>query len=159
MMQRGSPPIDVDRTWLRSAWSRHREKILYLIVGVWNTVFTYASFSVLYYLLSPGLHPSIILALSYVAASINGFLGFRFIVFGASGNHPLVEYLKYQVVYLPLLALNLVLLPLLLRHTTWNAYLIEAVFGVFSIVVGFVGNKYFTFRRRPRLKGSVRESP
>jgi len=128
-------------------------------VGGWNTLFTYVSFSLLYYLLSPGLHPSVILALSYVLASVNGFLGFRFIVFGASGSHPLVEYLRYQAVYLPLLALNLVLLPLLLQHTTWNAYVIEAVFGAFSIVVGFLGNKYFTFRRTSRPKGSAEQSP
>jgi putative flippase GtrA len=124
----------------------HREKILYLFVGGWNTLFTYISFVVLFYLLNPYLHPSVILVLGYLVASVNGFIGFRYIVFGPAG-HPLMEYLKYQFVYLPLLIGNMILLPLLLKHTSLNAYLIEALYGALSIVLGYIGNKYFTFRR------------
>ena len=133
---------------LQALWHSHREKMLYLVVGGWNTLFTWLSFSLLYYFLSPYVYSSLILVASYLIASVNGFLGFRYIVFGASGRHPLLEYIKYQVVYLPLLGLNMVILPLLLAHTTWNAYIIEAGFGALSIVVGYLGNKYFTFRRR-----------
>jgi putative flippase GtrA len=127
------------------ALSTHREKILYLVVGGWNTLFQYGVFSLCWYLLSPYWPPVPILLLSYVIGSVNGFLGFRFIVFGASGTHPLLEYLRFQLVYLPLLALNLVGLPLLLRHTNWNAYAIQAAFGAFAVVAGFLGNKYFAF--------------
>lgn len=124
----------------------HREKLLYLVVGGWNTLFQYAVFSLCWYLLSPHWPPAAILLTAYVIGSVNGFLGFRYIVFGASGRHPLLEYLKYQAVYLPLLGLNLVALPLLLRYTAWNAYAIQAGFGVFAVVVGFLGNKYYAFR-------------
>jgi putative flippase GtrA len=116
------------------------------VVGGWNTLFTYAAFSLLYYLLSSHLYPSLILALSYVVASINGFLGFRYLVFKPAGNG-FVEYAKYQLVYLPLLAINMVVLPLALRRTHLNAYAIQALFAIFSIVAAYVGNKYFTFRR------------
>jgi putative flippase GtrA len=133
--------------WLQVVWSRHRDKILYLVVGGWNTLFTWVSFSVLYYLLHTTLYASVILLLSYAVASLNGFLGFRYIVFGASGSHPIIEYLRYQAVYLPLLLVNMVLLPLLLKHTPLNAYVIQAAYGAFSVVFGYLGNKYFTFRR------------
>lgn len=133
--------------WL---WRTHREKLLYLVVGGWNTLFQYGVFSLCWYLLSPHWPPVAILLTAYVIGSVNGFLGFRFIVFGTSGRHPLLEYLKYQAVYLPLLGLNLVALPLLLRYTDWNAYAIQAGFGVFAVVVGFLGNKYYAFRRTHR---------
>ena len=99
--------------WL---WRTHREKLLYLVIGGWNTLFQYGVFSLCWYLLSPHWPPAAILLTTYVIGSVNGFLGFRFIVFGASGRHPLLEYLKYQTVYLPLLGLNLVALTLLLRY-------------------------------------------
>lgn len=122
---------------------------MYLVVGGWNTLVTYACFSVLYYLLHASVHPSLILALSYVVASINGFLGFRYLVFKPAG-HGLVEYAKYQVVYVPILVLNMVGLPLALQHTSLNAYAIQAFFAVFAVVASYLGNKYFTFRRLGR---------
>jgi putative flippase GtrA len=134
------------RRLARTAWDAHRDKFLYLIVGGWNTLFTYLSFAALYYLLNPYLYSSVILVLGYLVASVNGFIGFRYIVFGPAG-HPLMEYLKYQVVYVPLLIGNIILLPLLLEHTSLNAYVIEALYGMFSVVLGYVGSKYFAFRR------------
>ena len=118
-------------------------------MGAWNTLFTYASFSLLYYLLHAHVHPSAILALAYVVASINGFLGFRYLVFKPAGNG-LVEYAKYQVVYLPILVLNMIGLPLALQHTSLNAYAIQALFAVFAVIASYLGNKYFTFRRLRR---------
>lgn len=101
----------------------------------------------LYYLLNGSVYTFIILILGYVIASVNGFLGFRFIVFGATGSHPVVQYLKYQAVYLPMLGLNLVFLPFMLSHTSLNAYVIQAMYGAFSVVFGYLGSKYFAFRR------------
>jgi putative flippase GtrA len=125
----------------------HREKVLYLIVGAWNTAFQYGVFVVCWYFLSPHLHPVPILCIAYVIASVNGFLGFRYIVFGPTG-HPLLEYARYQLVYVPLLVINFVGLPLLLAKTDLNAYVIQALFGLFAIVVGYLGSKHFAFRRR-----------
>ena len=132
----------------------HREKVLYLVVGGWNTLFQFVSFSLLYYLLQDYLHPSVILFLSYALGSINGFLGFRYIVFRTQG-HPLVQYLRFQVVYMPLLLVNMVLLPLALAYTSLNAYVVQALFAVFSVVAGFIGNKYFTFRPKNDTTDSI----
>ena len=124
----------------------HREKLLYLVVGAWNTLFAYTSFAVLYYLLHDQLFSSWILLLSSVLSSINGFLGFRYVVFRSKG-HPAVEYLKFQLVWIPLLAVNLVVLPWMLAHTALNAYVVQALFAVTFLVIGYLGNKYFTFHR------------
>jgi putative flippase GtrA len=50
-------------------------------------------------------------------------------------------------VYLPILAVNLLVLPLALMYTTLNAYIVQALFAVFAVVAAYVGNKYFTFRK------------
>jgi putative flippase GtrA len=126
----------------------HREKLLYLVVGAWNTLFQYAVFSLLYWLLNAHLASSVIVLISYLFGSLNGFLGFKLIVF-RSRQHPLREYVKFQLVYGPLLALNMVVLPLALKYSTLNAYVVQALFAVFAVVVGYLGNKHFAFRQPP----------
>jgi putative flippase GtrA len=127
-------------------WPRHREKVKYLIVGGWNSFFSYACFSTLYYALHERLAPSVILAIAYVVSSVNGYLTFRHFVF-APVRHPLVEYVRYQAVYLPILAVNMIILPVALTYTGLNAYAIQALFAVFAIVASYLGNKYFAFRK------------
>ena len=128
-------------------WRDHREKVLYLVVGLWNTFFQWASFSLFYFLLHDYIFSSWILVITKIFSSTNGFLCYRYIVFGSRG-HPLREFLRYQLVWLPIFVINLIALPLALEYTTLNAYVIQAVFAAFSVVVGFVGNNYFTFRKR-----------
>jgi putative flippase GtrA len=131
-------------------WPRHRDKVMYLVAGAWNTLFSYGCFSLLYHLLHEHMPPSAILAISYVVASIVGFLTMRYLVF-TPVKHAFIEYLRYQVVYLPILMVNLVVLPLALRYSDLNAYAVQALFAVFAVIAGYLGNKYFTFHK-PRSK-------
>jgi putative flippase GtrA len=135
------------RRWALQNWPRHREKAMYLVVGGWNSFVAYGCFSVLYYLLNERLAPSAILTIAYAVASVNGYLTFRYFVF-TPVRHPVVEYLRYQAVYLPILAVNLVALPLALMYTNLSAYLIQALLAPFLVIAAYLGNKYFTFRRR-----------
>ena len=119
---------------------------MYLVVGGWNSLIAYACFSVLYYFLSDRLAPSLILVLAYAVASVNGYLTFRYLVFTPVRN-ALVEYLRYQAVYLPILALNVVALPLALTYSSLSAYVIQALLAIFAVVAAYIGNKYFAFRK------------
>lgn len=132
--------------WSLRYWPRHREKVTYLIVGTWNTLLAYTCFSLLYYFFHARVAPTTILAMAYAIASLNGYLTFRYLVFTPVTN-PVIEYLRYQAVYLPLFALNLVVLPFALRHSSLNAYVFQALFALFAVIASFLGNKYFTFRK------------
>ena len=138
--------VDTLQRWALEHWPRHRQKVRYLIVGGWNSLFAYGCFAILYHLLRDHLAPAAILTVSYAVASVNGYLTFRYLVFKRT-RHPVVEYLRYQAVYLPILAVNLLVLPLALMYTTLNAYIVQALFAVFAVVAAYVGNKYFTFRK------------
>jgi putative flippase GtrA len=140
-----SRPVRAIRYLIARHLPRHRQKARYLAVGGWNSLVAYGCFVVLYYLLEHSLPPSAIVAVAYLFASVNGYLTFRYLVF-APMRHPLVEYLRYQAVYLPLLALNLVALPLALQFTALNAYLIQAFLALFNALAAYLGNKYFAFR-------------
>jgi putative flippase GtrA len=137
------------RRWALHNWPRHRQKVMYLVVGGWNSFFVYACFAVLYFLLNEHLAPSAILAIAYVVASVNGYLTFRYLVFSPV-RHPVVEYVRYQAVYVPIQVLNLVALPLALMYTNLSAYIAQALFAPFAVVAAYLGNKYFTFRKRTK---------
>ena len=126
------------------AWTRHREKILYVLVGGWNTLVQYAVFSLCWYFFHDRLPVDVILLVSYLVGSVNGFFCFRYIVFKPV-RHPALEYLRFQVVYVPLLICNMLVLPWFLRNTPLNAYAIQGLWVVFVVVAGYLGNKYFTF--------------
>jgi putative flippase GtrA len=127
-------------------WPRHREKARYLVVGGWNTLVWYGCFALFYHVLQQRLAPSAILGLAYVVASMEGYLAFRYLVF-TPVRHQVVEYLRYQAVYLPILAVNMVALPLALTYTNVSAYIAQALFSGFAVGAAYVGNKYFVFRR------------
>ena len=55
--------------------------------------------------------------------------------------------LRFQFVYLPLLLVNMVVLPLALAYTPLNAYAVQALFAMVTVVAGYLGNKHFAFRR------------
>jgi putative flippase GtrA len=135
--------------WALRNWPQHREKVRYLLVGGWNTLFVYTCFSTLYFLLNERLAPSLILAIAYGVASINGYMTFRLFVF-APVRHPVVEYLRYQAVYVPIQAFNLVALPLALMHTNLSAYIVQALLAPSTVIAAYLGNKYFTFRAQTR---------
>jgi putative flippase GtrA len=135
------------RDSLRRLWRRYREQVLFLVVGGWNTIFQFACFSILYYLLQDLLHPDVIVLLSYLIASVNGFLCFRWFVFRAA-DRPLMRYLRYNLIYVPLLLAYMFVLPWALAHTAMSAYAMQALFTLVAIVLGYVGNKYFAFRVR-----------
>jgi putative flippase GtrA len=131
---------------VRVSWPQYRDKVMYLVAGAWNSLFSYGCFSLMYYLLHEHVPSPGIVAVSYGIASIMGFLTMRYLVFKPV-THPVVEYLRYQVVYVPILMVNLAVLPLALRYSDLNAYAIQALFAIFAVVVGYLGNKYFTFRK------------
>jgi putative flippase GtrA len=134
----------------RRLWSRHRDKAMYLIAGAWNSLFAYGCFSLAYYLLHEDVPSPVIVAIGHVVSSAMGFVTLRYLVF-APVTHPVIEYLRYQVVYVPLLVINMVVLPLALRYSDLNAYVVQALLMVFAVVVGYLGSKYFAFRKkRPR---------
>jgi putative flippase GtrA len=151
-----SPRSLLHRETMRALWSSHRQAWTYLIVGAWNSFFTYACFAILYFCLSDRLFPSIILAITYLLASVNGFVAFRHVVFGPV-RHPLAEWARFEAVYLPIQIVNLVVLPLAIAFTPLNAYVTQALFAVFPVIAGYLGNKHFVFR--PRSDSAPEDDP
>ena len=130
--------------WPVAMGLRHREKVLYLIVGGWNTLFGYLLWVVLQLLFYPGLSYLVTLAISWPFAILNAYIGYRYIVFHSKGPW-WKELPRFSLVYFVVLFLDLVILPLLLRVLPFNVYVCQAGFIFVVVALSYLGHKYFSF--------------
>ncbi len=131
-----------------------RQLLRYLVVGIWNTVFGYASFALLTYWLTP-LIPASYMVASLLSSLVNitvSFLGYKWWVFKTQGNY-LREWLKALMVYSGSIAIGLVLLPPTVAAITWLTqdpvkapYIAGAALMGFNVLISFIGHRRFTFR-------------
>ena len=126
----------------------------YLLVGVWNTAFGYATFAIFTAALDRFVAQSYMLAcvLSSLINITVSFLGYKWFVFKTKGNY-LREWLRCVSVYGGNILLGLALLPLLvffLRHhfglQKQAPYIAGALLTGFTVIVSFFGHKHFSFR-------------
>lgn len=123
----------------------HREQLLYLMVGGWNTIFGYGAWALLQYLLGGYLHYLLIVVLSWPIAVLNAYLGYRYIVFRSRG--PILRELpRFSLVYLASLVATLVALPIALHVLPYSIYVVNALFTVVVVVCSYLAHKYFSFR-------------
>jgi len=131
---------------------RRREQLLYLVIGVWNTVFGYGVWALMQYLLGDYLPYLVVVVLAWPIAVLNAYLCYRYIVFRSRGS-VLAELPRFSLVYLVTLVANLALLPVALRVLPFNIFVIQALFTVVVVVCSYLAHKYFSFgggqRREP----------
>jgi putative flippase GtrA len=123
---------------------RRREQLLYLVVGAWNTVFGYAVWAGMQYLLGDYLNYLVILLLSWPIAVLNAYIGYRYIVFRSRGS-VLKELPRFSLVYVSALLVNLALLPVALRVLPFSIYVDQALLIAAVVVCSYLGHKYFSF--------------
>jgi putative flippase GtrA len=132
---------------------RRREQVLYLVVGLWNTIFGYATFAALYYTLHEAAHVSkvpasvVALVVATVIGVANNYVLYRTIVFRSHGAVR-SELPRFLVVYAVALAVDLVVLPVALRTLPFSAYAVQGVYTAAVVAVTYVANKYFSFAPR-----------
>jgi putative flippase GtrA len=124
---------------------RRREQILYLVVGGWNTLFGYAFWALLQYLLHPYLHYLAILVISWPFSVANAYICYRTFVFRSKGS-VWRELPRFSLVYVVGLALGLIVLPILVRVLPLNLYAIQALFMAAVIVISYLAHRHFSFR-------------
>lgn len=123
----------------------YRERIAYLIVGGWNTLFSYIVFATLWAFFGKTWPYWVVLAIATAAGTVNGFICQRTFVFRSTGKI-LSEFGRFSMVYAVIGALNILVFPALVNRLSINPYVSQALFTAFVVVVGYIANKYFSFR-------------
>jgi putative flippase GtrA len=122
----------------------HNAKVLYLVVGVWNTAFGYAEWAILQHLLQDQLHYLAILVLAWPIAVVNAYICYRRFVF-RSRRSVWTELPRFSLVYFGTLIGGLAALPFLLQALPFNIYVIQAGYTVVVVALSYLGHKFFSF--------------
>ena len=129
---------------MHQIYSQHKEKINYLLVGGWNTLFGYAAFLVLYLWLNASVHYLILLVISNILSITNAYIGYKIFVFKTQGNY-LKEYLRFYLVYGTALLFNFILLPITVEAFKLSPPVAQAIIIWLTIIFSYFGHKYFSF--------------
>ncbi len=147
---------------LRAVYDVHGEKFRFLVVGAWNTLFSYVLFAVLLFLLAPLLQPLansgnalvawigehyylVVQWLAWVVAVPQSTLALKYLAFRSKG-HWLGEVGRSFFVYLPLQAFSSVTLWLFSGVIGMPPLLGQLLTVGISAVLSYLGHKNFTFR-------------
>jgi putative flippase GtrA len=134
------------------------ERVRFLLVGGFNTVVGYGIFVLVQ--LTIGKHTSYLLSL-YVATIIGtiiAFLGHRRFTFQISGSHNVViDFFRFASVNVVALVVNTVALPLLVEFGGLNPIVAQALIVILTMLISYVGHKFFSFRRRKTVPANESE--
>lgn len=134
---------------IRGLYESNKERIFYGIIGLWNTVFGFAVFSVLYYYVSAYVGYLIVLILSYVISITNAYFGYKRFVFKSKGGG-LKEYARFYLVYGGAFMMNFILLPVFIDIIHLSAYFSQLLIILINFFVSYYFHRRFTFRKEQR---------
>jgi putative flippase GtrA len=136
---------------LDRVYSRHGEKLRFLVVGVWNTIFGLGLLWLLERFIpyDPGsmLHKQGILLVNWVICVTHNFFSFKFLVFRTRGNW-LKEYLRMYVTYIGTFVVQSVMVQAISAYFGLSLFLANLPTIVVVTVMSYLGHKYFTFRTK-----------
>ena len=122
------------------------QRVAFLAVGAVNTAMGFGWFVLFDRLLSQRFGYLVALLCSHVTSVLCAFWLYRHLVFRVRG-HVLRDLARFESIYLSALALNFVLLPVLVEIANFSVLLSQALIGVVTALMGWLGHKNFSFRR------------
>jgi len=142
---------------LRERLAPHEEKLRFLVVGVWNVLFSMGTLWILERLIpyGPGSRlasavsgigaKQVVLALNWVICVTQNLFTFKLLVFRTKG-HWLREYARMYVTYAGTFAVESVMVQVISATLGWSLFAARLPTLVVVTVLSYLGHKYFTFR-------------
>ena len=144
--------------WAENIWFSLPEKLRFLLVGGFNTVFAYGILSLLVYCfenintslgwnIAPAIIANIALVIQYIITINVSFITMKYYVFRSRGNW-LSEWFKAWSVYIFIYLINAPTLTLLMVVFSLSAYPAQAIYLTFSTIITFILHKHYSFRSK-----------
>lgn len=121
-------------------------KLRYLAVGIWNTLFGYISFAILYLTLHEQINYMTIATLSHFIAVTQSFVAHKKLVFFSRGSW-VKEYFRFNLTHLAFLVYGLFFLRLMVETAEVKPLLAQAIVTVSVVVGSYFAHRRFTFRK------------
>ena len=122
------------------------QKVMYLLVGGWNTIFGYCTGLSLYYLLYGYLHILVILVMTNILSISMSFFTYKLFVFKTTGNW-LFEYVRCYVVYGSIALVGMLLIWIMVNFIEVPFWIAQALIVMVTVVLSYASHKRFTFKK------------
>ena len=126
--------------------SGRAQGLRFLIVGVFNTAFGFLLFALMLHLAGDHVHYLVVLVFATIIAVLVAFAVYRTFVFRVRGN-VLRDLGRFSLVYVGVLAANVIVLPLLVEVAGLPVLTAQAIVVVAAVVASFLLHRSFSFRR------------
>jgi len=123
-----------------------RQALLYLAVGGWNTIFTFATFAALQFALGEAVHYLAVLTTAWVVGVLQAFVAYRQIVFRVH-SHLVRDLARFSSVYAGAFLFNVVSLPLAVDAVGMQVLVAQAAVVLVTVASSFFLHRRFSFRR------------
>ena len=123
-------------------WFKLPEKLRFLLVGGWNTLFSIIAFAIILRVIE---NYKITLVLTHLISVFHSFVNLRFFVFRSRG-HFIYEYLRVNLVYLIYLILNFCMLFTSVEIFKFHALTSQIIITCILVIISYSANKHFTFK-------------
>ena len=141
--------------WSEKIWFKFPQKLRFLLVGGFNTVFAYLILNllnVLFGLLLKDILSSVVIAnlaliIQYILTINVSFVTMRYYVFQSHGNWR-KEWLKAWSVYIFSYLINAPVLTFMMAVFGWSTWLAQGLYLIFSTIITFILHKYYSFREK-----------
>lgn len=130
---------------IEQIWFKINQKIRFLLVGGFNTVFAYGVFVGLYQL--AGLNYNLALITQYFITVNISIFTMRYYVFQSHGNLK-AEYVKAGSVYVGMYFFNAFALNFFVIVLNLGPVIGQALYLVVSTIITYILHKYFSFRNK-----------
>lgn len=125
------------------------ERARFVVVGGVNTAVAYLLF-LLFEVVFDGRYLLSLLA-AYLIATLLAFALHRRFTFGVTGRESvIIDFLRFESVYVVMFVVNAGLLAALVDGVGWASWLAQGASTIVITVMSYLGHKYFSFRRRKR---------
>lgn len=135
--------------WQRRALESWRasDKLRFLVVGTYNTLFGWGVFALLHAAFAARVHYLWLLVVAHFAAVANAFVAHRRVTFQATGSL-FSQFLRFNLSYLGALGFGLVALPLGVRIFEAHPLFVAGALTLLTVGVSYLLHRYFSFARR-----------
>ena len=120
------------------------QKIKYLLVGSYNTLFGYLTFVIIFYNFSDVASHSLLLGITHFIAVTHNFFTYKRWVFNVKENL-LKNYFKFHQICLLLYIINLILFLCFTKMMNVNLYFAQGLILIIIIILGYFMNKNYSF--------------
>lgn len=127
-------------------WFWKCERRRFLLIGAYNTCFSYTAFAILYFWLHGMFHYLIITVVAHCVSVGNGFLAHRMLVFQAKGEIA-KQFARFSLTHAGTLIMGLSGMALLVERLGLPPLTAQGITLSFTACTSYIAHKHFTFRR------------